>query len=126
MLSDNPVETIGSHAFKIPREDLLIYMIRTKIKTVSLRSFYGIDNLTIDMGLGQKDSEYSVISDIVTSENDVSVRYQIKAAFKQSGFAKKIVGRYELLPCEFGTYVNASAETIKCIECPAGKFIRSL
>ena len=76
-------------------------------------------------GLGQKDSEYSVISDIVTSETDGWVSYQIKAAFKQSGFAKESVGR-ELLPCEFGTYVNASAETIKCIECPAGKFIRSL
>ena len=77
-------------------------------------------------GLGQKDSEYSVISDIVTSEKDGWVSYQIKAAFKRSGFAKESVGRYELLPCEFGTYVNASAETIKCIECPAGKFIRSL
>ena len=77
-------------------------------------------------GLGQKDSEYSVISDIVTSEKDGWVRYQIKAAFKRSGFAKESVRRYELLPCEFGTYVNASAETIKCIECPAGKFIRSL
>ena len=78
-------------------------------------------------GLGQKDSEYSVISDIVTSEKeDFWVRHQIEAAFKQSGFAKESVGRYELLPCEFGTYVNASAETIKCIECPAGKFIRSL
>ena len=76
-------------------------------------------------GLAQNDSEYSVISDIVTSEKDVWVRHQIKAAFKQSGFAKESVGR-ELLPCEFGTYVNASAETIKCIECPAGKFIRSL
>ena len=77
-------------------------------------------------GLGQKDSEYSVISDIVTSDKDGWVSYQIKAAFKRSGFAKESVGRYELLPCEFGTYVNASAETIKCIECPAGKFIRSL
>ena len=76
-------------------------------------------------GLGQNDSEYSVISDIVNSEKDFWVRYQIKAAFKQSGFARESVGR-ELLPCEFGTYVNASAETIKCIECPAGKFIRSL
>ena len=77
-------------------------------------------------GLGQKDSEYNVISDITISENDRWVRDQILAAFKQSGFAKEGVGRYELLPCEFGTYVNASAETIKCIECPAGKFIRSL
>ena len=77
-------------------------------------------------GLGRDDSEYSVISDIVTSQKDYWVKQQILAAFKRSGFAKKGVGRYELLPCEFGTYVNASAETIKCIECPAGKFIRSL
>ncbi|CAH3173362.1 unnamed protein product [Porites evermanni] len=53
MLSDNPVEAIGSHAFTIPREDLVIYMIRTKTKTVSLRSFYGIDNLTIDISLNE-------------------------------------------------------------------------
>ena len=77
-------------------------------------------------GLGQNDSECSVISDIATSEKDDWVRSQILVAFKQSGFAKESVGRCALLPCEFGTYVNASAETIKCIECPAGKFIRSL
>ena len=76
-------------------------------------------------GLGQDDSEYGFISDIVTSEEDYRVRSQILAAFKRSGFAKDSAGRYKLLPCEFGTYVNASAETVKCIECPAGKFIRS-
>ena len=75
--------------------------------------------------LAQNDSEYNVISDIAISENDGWVRYQIEAAFKQSGFARESVGR-ELLPCEFGTYVNASAETINCTECPAGKFICSL
>ena len=76
-------------------------------------------------GLAQNDSEYSVISDIVTSEKDSWIRNQMKTAFKQSGFAKESDGR-ELLPCEFGTYVDASAKTINCIECPAGKFIRSL
>ena len=76
-------------------------------------------------GLGQSDSEHSVISDII-SGNNYWVREQIRAAFKQSGFAHESVDRYKLLPCEFGTYVNTSAETIKCIECPAGKFIRSL
>ena len=76
--------------------------------------------------LAQNDSEYNFISDIVTSEKSYWIRDQMKAAFKQSGFAKEGVGGYKLLPCEFGTYVNASAETIKCIECPAGKFIRSL
>ena len=72
--------------------------------------------------LGHNDSEYSVVSDIVISENDFLVQEQILAAFKRSGFANESGGRYKLLPCEFGTYVNASAETIKCIECPAGKF----
>ena len=76
-------------------------------------------------GLGQNDSEHSVISDII-SGNNYWVREQIRAAFKQSGFANESAGYYKLLPCEFGTYVNTSAETIKCIECPAGKFIRSL
>ena len=77
-------------------------------------------------GLGQDDYEYNFISDIVISEKDYRARNQIKAAFKRSGFANESGGRYKLLPCELGTYVNASAETIKCIECPAGKFIRSL
>ena len=77
-------------------------------------------------GLGQNDSEHNVIYDIVTSNNDYWVRRQILAAFKQSGFAKESGGRYKLLPCEFGTYVNASAETINCTECPAGEFISSL
>ena len=76
-------------------------------------------------GLGQDDSEYSVISDVANSE-DYFVRTQILAAFKQSGFANESAGPNKLLPCELGTYVNASAETVKCIECPAGKCIRSL
>ena len=76
--------------------------------------------------LAQNDSEYNVISDIVTSEKSYWIRDQMKAAFKQSGFANQSAGPNKLLPCELGTYVNASAETIKCIECPAGKFIRSL
>ena len=77
-------------------------------------------------GLEQDNSEYSVISDIVNSEKDGVVRTQILEAFKQSGFANDSAGRNKLLPCELGTYVNASDETAKCIECPAGKFIRSL
>ena len=73
-------------------------------------------------GLEQNDSEYIVVSDTVISANDYWVQEQKLAAFKRSGFANESGGRYKLLPCEFGTYVNASAETIKCIECPAGKF----
>ena len=78
-------------------------------------------------GLGQDDSEHSVdISVTGISELNYWIRDQILAAFKQSGFAKESVGLYKLRPCESGTYVNASAEIFKCIECPAGKFVRSL
>ena len=66
------------------------------------------------------------LGDFVISEKDYWVKKQMQAAFKQSGFANQSVDRYKLLPCEVGTYVNASAENIKCTECPAGKFIRSL
>ena len=76
-------------------------------------------------GLGQDDSEHINIFEIVHPKEGVWFREQILAAFKQSGFAKQSDG-HKLLPCELGTYVNASAETIKCTECPAGKFIRSL
>ena len=47
-------------------------------------------------------------------------------AFKKSGFANQSLGKYKLLPCSLGWFVNASSEDSKCIECPAGKFIVSL
>ena len=47
-------------------------------------------------------------------------------AFKQSGFANQSLGKYKLLPCSLGWFLNASSEAKKCIECPAGKLVLSL
>ena len=47
-------------------------------------------------------------------------------AFKKSGFANQSLGKYILLPCSLGWFVNASSEANKCIECPAGKLVLSL
>ena len=47
-------------------------------------------------------------------------------AFKQSGFANQSLGKYILLPCSLGWFVNASSEANKCIMCPAGKLVLSL
>ncbi|CAH3180845.1 unnamed protein product, partial [Porites lobata] len=43
MLSDNPVEIIGSDAIST-YSNPLVYAIRTNIKTISLRSFHGIQD----------------------------------------------------------------------------------
>ena len=47
-------------------------------------------------------------------------------AFEQSGFANQSLGKYKLLPCSLGWFVNASSEANNCIECPAGKLVLSL
>ena len=54
------------------------------------------------------------------------IRDQLLPAFKQSGFANQSLGKYKLLPCSLGWFVNASSEANKCIECPAGKLVLSL
>ena len=51
---------------------------------------------------------------------------QLLPAFKQSGFANQSLGKYKLLPCSLGWFVNASSEANNCIECPAGKLVLSL
>ena len=65
-------------------------------------------------GLEKDDSEYI---DIPYS----LVRDDLLSAFKKSGFANQSVGKYKLLPCSLGWFVNASSEDNNCKECPAGK-----
>ena len=73
-------------------------------------------------GLGNDDSEY-----IDVPENyGVLGRDKLLSAFKQSGFANQSLGKYKLLPCSLGWFVNASSEANNCIECPAGKLLLSL
>ena len=52
--------------------------------------------------------------------------YQLLQAFKQSGFANQSLGKYKLLPCSLGWFVNASSEANECVKCPAGKLLLSL
>ena len=70
-------------------------------------------------GLGHDDSKYIDISRSRAKEHLLS-------AFKQSGFANQSLGKYKLLPCSLGWFVNASSEANNCIECPAGKLLLSL
>ena len=74
--------------------------------------------LLLFSGVGQDDSEY-----IDISQQDSWLIMQLLTAFKQAGFANQSVGYFKLLQCSLGTFVNASATAIKCIECPAGKIL---
>ena len=45
-------------------------------------------------------------------------------AFRRAGFANQTGGKYKLLPCTLGTFVNqtvSNSNDLKCLECPAGK-----
>ncbi|CAH3118332.1 unnamed protein product, partial [Porites lobata] len=117
MLSDNPLEVIGSHAFTVPTNDLLVSLEEGKI---GIMAFWdGRFNYTVRLGVGHDDSEYIDVSSFTEWSwiND-----QLLPAFKQSGFANQSLGKYKLLPCSLGWFVNASSEGNKCIECPAGGF----
>ena len=72
-------------------------------------------------GLGQDENEY-----IDISNGHVTLKEILFEAFGQSGFANQTHGKYKLLPCSLGTFVNQSVSNIddlKCLECPAGKFL---
>ena len=74
-------------------------------------------------GVGHDDSEYIDVSSFTEWS---SINDQLLTAFKQSGFANQRLGKYKLLPCSLGWFVNASSEAKKCIECPAGNLVLSL
>ena len=54
------------------------------------------------------------------------VREELRNMFLRSGFANESNGRYWLLPCATGTFVNSSESAPKCQKCPAGKFEYSI
>ena len=69
-------------------------------------------------GLEWDDSEYI---DISLTYAPTNLKNELLSAFKRSGFANQSVGKYKLLPCSLGWFVNASSEDNNCKECPAGK-----
>ncbi|CAH3198875.1 unnamed protein product, partial [Porites evermanni] len=103
---------------------LIIVIVKVAIKkmqnfTLEIHvRFYQIK--TVEMrGVGYDDSEYIDISSFFPYP---WMADPLLPAFKQSGFANQILGKYKLLPCSLGWFVNASSEAKKCIECPAGGF----
>ena len=48
-------------------------------------------------------------------------RDNVRRAFVQSGFANDTLGKYKLLPCPLGTFVDSSLTDPNCKNCSAGK-----
>ena len=78
-------------------------MLLRKIIVSSILNFRGVE---------KDDSEF-----IDISFGGYRVESSLCKAFYQAGFAK----HFKLLPCPFGTFVNISNTSSRCIDCPAGK-----
>ncbi|XP_078356902.1 uncharacterized protein LOC144641748 [Oculina patagonica] len=138
MLSDNPVKSISSGAFVIPKRKLTIYMIRTDLKTVSLRSFTEeFSNLTADISmedgqigsvkfLGSNQEERCIVQLGLGSSEYINILSPAtREAFRRAGFANRGKTEYEVGPCPTGTFLDATVSDIsklQCVECPVGGF----
>ncbi|KAL9969032.1 hypothetical protein ACROYT_G021194 [Oculina patagonica] len=141
MLSDNPIKSISSGAFTIPNSGKLsIFMIRTDLKTVSLRSFTeDFSNLTADISMedgqigtlkivGPNQEERCIVQLGLGSSEYITLpewEDHLLEAFHRAGFESKSNSKYEVAPCSTGTFVNASVsdpDELQCLECPAGGF----
>ena len=74
-------------------------------------------------GLGQDENEYIDISGVKDEDREI-----LFEAFGRAGFAHQTHGKYKLLPCTLGTFVNQTVRNsndLKCLECPAGKVVLS-
>ncbi|KAL9982822.1 hypothetical protein ACROYT_G004930, partial [Oculina patagonica] len=121
MLSDNPVKSISSGAFVIPKRKLTIYMIRTDLKTVSLRSFTEeFSNLTADISmedgqigsvkfLGSNQEERCIVQLGLGSSEYINILSPAtREAFRRAGFANRGKTEYEVGPCPTGTFLDAT------------------
>ncbi|XP_078359243.1 uncharacterized protein LOC144643772 [Oculina patagonica] len=143
MLSDNPIKSIEKEAFNFRRSDMIIYLLRTKLKTLSVESVSGLNGLDSQLVIKNRtvgklhffsvDGNCTIYVNPLDSDDDaieVIVEYpQHKAlvsALTASGFGRQLDNRtnhYKLLPCPLGTFSNSSSKGSEgCITCPPGGF----
>ncbi|KAL9978893.1 hypothetical protein ACROYT_G016476 [Oculina patagonica] len=140
MLSDNPIRTIEPEAFG--SSSLSVYLLRTKLKKLSLESFAGlhgvhgqmiIENRTIVTlkyhFLGQDCTIYLNPTDSKTEaikikDPDESIRQFVNPALVAMGFRQIPDNQTDyvtFLPCPLGTFSNSSSRGAEgCTECLPG------
>ena len=67
-------------------------------------------------GVQENKSEFIDISNVGWNERD-----NVRETFVQSGFADDRLGKYKLLPCPLGSFVDSSLTDPNCKNCSAGK-----
>ncbi|XP_078370526.1 uncharacterized protein LOC144654300 [Oculina patagonica] len=145
MLSDNPITTIDPEAFrKTDYFPLQVYLLRTKLKILSLQSFANFRGHNIQMfirngmvGTLKYGAEGSIIylnslgSDAeavkLKRHMDASVKEALISALLASGFKQVSTNHSDydtlLLPCPVGTFSNSSSKGQHgCTQCPPGGF----
>ena len=78
-------------------------------------------------GLGQSDSEYVDVGNLISSLGQ-EVALSLTDSFGRAGFANRTNGEHKLLPCSVGTFVNSKISDpteLKCLECPPGKIFNT-
>ncbi|XP_078384147.1 uncharacterized protein LOC144666621 [Oculina patagonica] len=139
MLSDNPIETIQPEAFKLGGPHLLVFLLRTKLKILSLESVVGLGmdskmvmkNRTFQTLENQKFKIY--LNPLISDSEAISVDYPTfhpgsayASALLASGFREK--DAYEdfnttFIPCPLGTFIDPSTKGKRgCQNCPPGGF----
>ncbi|KAL9960157.1 hypothetical protein ACROYT_G033570 [Oculina patagonica] len=147
MLNDNPIKTIEPEAFKL---DLIatritrIYLLRSKLKVLSLEFISGLDGLDSRMLItnrtittlkyssdGQQrciiflnpqnsEEEAIEVEDPTTALQTVLVSVLLTSGFRQIAGNRTMA---YFLPCPVGTFTNSSSDEKQgCTTCPPGGF----
>ncbi|XP_078343257.1 uncharacterized protein LOC144628993 [Oculina patagonica] len=144
MLSDNPITRIEPEAFRLDVTFTGIYLLRTKLKVLSLESFSGfggldsqilITNRTITSlkysSKGQKrctiflnpqnsDEEAIKVKNVVDALTNTFVSTLLASGFEKVAGNETVVF---FLPCPLGTFTNSSSNGNQiCTACPPGGF----
>ncbi|KAL9966702.1 hypothetical protein ACROYT_G024816 [Oculina patagonica] len=147
MLTDNPIKKVEPEAFRLVNGTLTVYLIRTKLKILSIESFIGFHGLdsrlmiknrsigtlrfhvngtirgTIYLNYINSNTEVVKVHEPTTMENAAFISALLSSGFKRIPDDRTDYNYHKFLPCPLGTFSNSSSKGAGgCIECPPGGF----
>ncbi|XP_078343260.1 cysteine repeat modular protein A-like [Oculina patagonica] len=144
MLSDNPIKTIEPEAFKVDTVFTRIYLIRTKLKLLSLEFFSGLGGLDSRMLITDRtittlkysyrgqarctvylNPQNSKEEAVTVDDEDGIWGKVLVPVLLASGFRKTAANASMsfFLPCPLGTFTNSTSNGKQvCTACPPGGF----
>ncbi|XP_078370511.1 uncharacterized protein LOC144654286 [Oculina patagonica] len=151
MLSDNPITTIAPGAFKVHSSDyslFRIYLLRTKLKILSLNFFLGLQGLDTKTVIRNRmigtltffstedirrclvylnpldsDTEAVMVIEPGTTMNRAFVSALLASGFRRIHDKHTDYYYHKFLPCPLGTFYNSTSKGQQgCVPCPPGGF----